>query len=101
MYDSSRVIPEKTATGNRSARSKMLSQYLTVVTRYGIINHTGIPDSTSLNAVLHHGQYAGLYPYARMNDRFQSRFSKRQRFKATSFEAARMKRYKEARIRLL
>lgn len=101
MYDFSRVIPEKEVTRNRNTRIKMLSQHLTTVTRYGIINYTGIPDSTSLNAVMHHGQYAGLYPDARMNDRFQSRFLKRQRFKATKFEAARMQRYKEARIRLL
>ena len=79
----------------------MLSQHLTIVTRYGIINRTGIPDNASVNAVLYHSQYAGLFPDARMNDRFQSRFSKKQRFKATKLEAARMQRYKEARIRLL
>ena len=101
MYDFPRVIPVKTVTGNGKARIKMLSQHLTIVTRYGIMNHTGIPANTSLNAVLYHSQYAGLFPDARMNDRFQSRFSKRQRFKATKFEAARIQRYKKARIRLL
>ena len=97
MYDFPRVIPVKTVTGNGNVRIKMLSQHLTIVTRYGIMNHVGIPANTSPNAVLYHSQYAGLFPDARMNDRFQSRFSKRQRDKDSKQQNSKLHVYKDTK----